>query len=54
MALHSPPRRPRFSRTPSRIRSAPSAPGAHTLEGLQDWGFSPSEIERLRDAEAIA
>ena len=45
---------PRFSRTPSRIRSAPSAPGEHTLEGLQDWGFSQGEIEGLRKAEAIA
>lgn len=44
---------PRFSRTRSRIRSAPSAPGEHTLEGLRDWGFSPGEIERLRNAEAI-
>ena len=45
---------PRFSRTPSRIRSAPSAAGEHTLEGLQDWGFSQGEIEGLRKAEAIA
>ena len=44
---------PRFSRTRSRIRSAPSAPGEHTVEGLRDWGFSPGEIERLRNAEAI-
>ena len=45
---------PRFSRTPSRIGSAPAAPGEHTVEGLRDWGFSESEIEQLRNAEAIA
>ena len=44
---------PRFSRTPSRIMSAPAAAGEHTLEGLRDWGFSQNEIEQLRDVEAI-
>ena len=45
---------PRFSRTPSRIRSAPATAGEHTLQGLKDWGFSQDEIEQLRDVEAIA
>jgi alpha-methylacyl-CoA racemase len=39
---------PRFSRTPSAIRSAPSEPGADTETALRDWGFSAQEVERLQ------
>jgi len=44
---------PRFSRTPSGIKGLPAAPGQHTNEVLQSWGFSASEIETLRRAKAI-
>lgn len=38
---------PRFSRTPGRIRSAPSAPGADSRVILSNWGFSKAEIDEL-------
>ena len=38
---------PRFSRTPSEVRSPPAAPGAHTEEGLSDWGFTKADIDGL-------
>lgn len=38
---------PRFSRTPGRIRSAPTAPGADSVQVLQRWGFDSGEIDRL-------
>jgi len=44
---------PRFSRTPSKIQRPPAQPGEHTEEALRDWGFSASELERLRKAAAI-
>ncbi|HVA80369.1 MAG TPA: CoA transferase, partial [Candidatus Binataceae bacterium] len=45
---------PRFSRTPSKIQRPPARPGEHTEEALRDWGFGPSELERLRACGAIA
>lgn len=45
---------PRFSRTPSQVQRPPVADGAHTEEGLRDWGFSHQEIAQLREAGAIA
>jgi alpha-methylacyl-CoA racemase len=45
---------PRFSRTPSKIQRPPAVPGQHTEEALRDWGFSASELERLRTCGAIA
>ena len=39
---------PRFDRTQPEIASPPPAPGAHTDEGLADWGFSTAEIDSLR------
>jgi alpha-methylacyl-CoA racemase len=45
---------PRFSETPSELRSAPPAPGQHTAQALRDWGFSEREIDALRGAGAIA
>ena len=44
---------PRFSRTPGRIQGPPPDPGAHTDEGLADWGFSEDEIADLHAAGAI-
>jgi alpha-methylacyl-CoA racemase len=44
---------PRFSRTPSKIQRPPARPGEHTEEALREWGFNPSELERLRSSGAI-
>jgi len=44
---------PRFERTPSAIQRSPASPGQHTEEALGDWGFSASELEKLRGAGAI-
>lgn len=52
-ALHPSPA-PRFSRTPSAIQGPPSLPGAHTLQGLGEWGFSPEDLARLKSEQAIA
>jgi alpha-methylacyl-CoA racemase len=39
---------PRFSRTPGAIQGPPEPPGGSTGQVLEDWGFSPAEIARLR------
>lgn len=44
---------PRFSRTPGAVQGPPARPGAHTRDVLLDWGFDPSEIDRLRAGSAI-
>lgn len=44
---------PRFSRTPSEIQGPPPMNGEQTIEVLQDWGFSESEISALEKAAAI-
>jgi alpha-methylacyl-CoA racemase len=44
---------PRFARTPSAVQRPPARPGEHTEEALRDWGFSASELERLRASAAI-
>jgi len=44
---------PRFSRTPGAIQGPPAWPGQHTDEALTDWGFTPDELAKLRDAGAI-
>jgi len=44
---------PRFSRTQSEIKSSAAIVGEHTEQILTDWGYSESEIERLRAAKAI-
>jgi alpha-methylacyl-CoA racemase len=44
---------PRFSRTPSAVQRPPAWPGQHTEEALIAWGFSDSEVAKLRDAGAI-
>ncbi len=38
---------PRFSRTPGEIGRPAGAAGAHTREGLQDWGFRTDELAAL-------
>ncbi|MCU1670080.1 MAG: L-carnitine dehydratase/bile acid-inducible protein [Blastococcus sp.] len=45
---------PRFSRTPGAVRGRPRLPGQDTLAALGEWGFSAEELERLRQAGAIA
>jgi alpha-methylacyl-CoA racemase len=45
---------PRFSRTPGKIQGPPASPGQHTEEALRDWGFSNTELEKLRSLGAIA
>jgi alpha-methylacyl-CoA racemase len=45
---------PRFSRTPSAIQSPPANAGEHTETALRDWGFSASDLEKLRACGAIA
>ena len=44
---------PRFSRTPGAISSPPPHAGQHTDEVLSDWGLTPAEITKLRDAGAV-
>ena len=44
---------PRFSRTPSGVRSPPSEPGEHTESALREWGFGREEVDALRGAGAI-
>ena len=45
---------PRFSRTPSSVRSGPPIPGSNTIEIMSAWGFSDAEIADLRKNGAIA
>jgi alpha-methylacyl-CoA racemase len=45
---------PRFSRTPGEIKRPPPHPGQHTRDTLLDWGFSAEQVQKLRDAKAIA
>ncbi len=45
---------PRFSRTQAEISRPPSYAGQHTNEALAHWGFSEGEIQKLREAGAVA
>jgi alpha-methylacyl-CoA racemase len=45
---------PRFSRTPSAIRGAPAAAGAHTRDALSEWGFEEQEINALIESGVVA
>jgi alpha-methylacyl-CoA racemase len=44
---------PRFSRTSPEIGGTPTYAGQHTDEALADWGFSESEVAKLREAGAV-
>jgi alpha-methylacyl-CoA racemase len=44
---------PRFSRTPGALTTGPRTPGQDTREGLQQWGFSPAEVDELLTAKAV-
>ena len=44
---------PRFSRTGPEISGPPARPGEHTDATLTDWGFSPDEVAKLRQAGAV-
>jgi alpha-methylacyl-CoA racemase len=41
---------PRFSRTPGAVRGAPPERGEGGRAALAEWGFSATEVERLRSA----
>jgi len=45
---------PRFSRTPSSIRSQAAPPGAHTDAGLRAWGIDAGRISALREQGAVS
>jgi alpha-methylacyl-CoA racemase len=45
---------PRFGRTAPEVVRPPAHPGQHTDEALADWGLGADEVQRLRDAKAIA
>lgn len=44
---------PRFSRTQGDIQSVAAMAGEHTEQVLVDWGYSDTEIEELKEANAI-
>ncbi len=44
---------PRFSRTPSAIQRPPAFAGEHTDAVLGEWGFTESEIAKLKEAGAV-
>jgi len=44
---------PRFSATPATLDRSPAAPGQHTSEVLQDWGFTDVEVAELRAAGTV-
>ena len=44
---------PRFSRTPSAVRSPPAESGAHTRDALGEWGVDSATIERLLEGGVI-
>jgi alpha-methylacyl-CoA racemase len=45
---------PRFGRSKPELDRPPSHAGQHSTEVLESYGFAAAEIERLRDAKAIA
>jgi alpha-methylacyl-CoA racemase len=44
---------PRFSRTVPEVSGPPVRAGQHTDEALEDWGFGPDEVAKLRAAGAV-
>jgi alpha-methylacyl-CoA racemase len=45
---------PRFSRTPGRIQSPPARPGENNDAVLTAWGFSKTEINKLREESILS
>jgi alpha-methylacyl-CoA racemase len=52
--LSQPAPAPRFSRTPAKIAGPPHRAGQDTESVFADWGFDNAEIQRLKDAGAVA
>ena len=52
--LHQAAAAPRFSRTPPQTPGAAATPGTHTDGILAEFGFDAAQIERLREAGAVA
>jgi len=48
--LEQPAPAPRFSATPAEVSRVPPERGALGRAALKDWGFSPADIERLKQA----
>jgi len=44
---------PRYSRTPGEIQGPAARVGEHSEEVLRDWGFSSSQIAKLRASAAL-
>jgi alpha-methylacyl-CoA racemase len=44
---------PRFSRTPSQIRSGPASPGQHSAEVLADCGVTEERVKQLMESGVI-
>ena len=44
---------PRFSRTQSEIQGAPPRNGEHNDTALQEWGFTNSEVDSLKEAGVL-
>ena len=44
---------PKFSRTPGGVQSGCAHAGDHTHAGLEEWGFSASELQGLEASGAI-
>ena len=45
---------PRFSRTPSAVRSAPAMAGENTTEALSEWGLGEDEVAELLSSGVVA
>jgi alpha-methylacyl-CoA racemase len=45
---------PRFSRTPSELRTPPPSPGRDSRQALADWGVLPDHIDALETTGAMA
>jgi alpha-methylacyl-CoA racemase len=52
--LRHPSPAPRFSRTPSTLRTPAPAPGRDSRQALADWGIPPDEVTALEAAGAMA
>jgi CoA:oxalate CoA-transferase len=42
-----------LSKTPTDVRRPPPELGEHTAEVLEEYGYSSTDIDRLREANAI-